>query len=326
MVSVQLQASYGLDMFFSVVIVAVQLSNIHFALSNFGQKALQRLQSLAYIVSFASGIASACLAFGMSIPRLIGTGNAVTLAIPIRANDLVNTVQMYLQVIVIIQRLHIINFIRLGHSTPGIRGKIAHRWLEIVWTVIAIAMCYVCTVYHAQLLEYYAATVWLVSVFLMDLVVSLITFERMLRMLNTNQKTWQWYWATLWLQDEPTSLSDKVQVNKTQTLSIKTQSAGRRKNMNTAKSKRMVVRSWTLVMLSLIMGTSFFLLAWCGYPDSDVFYAPYRVAWMFVCIWQRGGLLYFAAIKQVQTAHFPSESSLDSDRVSQIAASRPQQQ
>ncbi|KAL7748789.1 hypothetical protein RI367_005702 [Sorochytrium milnesiophthora] len=304
MVSQQLQAVYVLDMVFSTLI-----------------KALQRLQSLAYIVSFASGIVSACLTFGMSIPRITDTGNAVTLATPIRINDFVNILQLYLQGMVIIQRLHIINYVRFGHSAEGILGDIAHRWMEILWSLVAIMMCYVAIAWHAQSLAYYAGTLWLVSVFLMDLVVSLITFGRMLRMLNNTQNSWQWYWTTLRSKDDPTQLPDKVQVDKSQTLSGKGQSAGGKRIKTSLRSKRMVVRTWTLVMLSLIMGGSFFLFAWCGYPDSDVFYAPYRVAWVFVSIWQRGGLLYFQAIKHVQTTNFPSQGSIMAGGGSQNVAS-----
>ncbi|KAL7748240.1 hypothetical protein RI367_006426 [Sorochytrium milnesiophthora] len=276
-------ACYVIDTVFAICIPVMQCSNIRQALQNFGKNALRRWQSLMYLATFSFGVLSGIITVAMSVSRLM-SNTLPNIVAWNHANEFFSHFQLYLQAIIIVQRLHLVRVIpdSLGYANATL-DVLVRRLPEIFWSVLAAVLYYIFFAYKDTPVAYAAATAWASIIFASDILISLITFNRIHSMLNTNQKAVEWYLSVLRSPDTP---PEDVKDKKSYT------------------STRAIVWAWTLMMIALVLGVVIFVFCWTCLATSPAWYPGYRLAWVLITLWQRGGLMYIQAIKHVQSLRF----------------------
>ncbi|KAL7753284.1 hypothetical protein RI367_001059 [Sorochytrium milnesiophthora] len=299
------------DMVFACGVAIASVLNILVA-RQFFKKARQSLGawlSGAHIVSFVCGVAGGCMSLAFCVMRYALPNQLAAIHALDQSVTFFLIMQISLQAIVIIQRIHIVNAYVMDADAFTCTTLLIRRWPEILWTLGTAGMISIAMLFPWSLIEYVAATVWLSFVVCMDLCITFITFNKVHRMLNTGQTALRWLY-TVWFPPKPSSprpspaSSMPSATAGTSTMAAspfkqpsKLDSLQQRVLANTATRK--IVRAWSLMTLSILGAIVLFFIAWYVVGGAEAWLPIFRLSWIFGCIWQRGSLMYIEAIKQV---------------------------
>ncbi|KAL7749273.1 hypothetical protein RI367_005425 [Sorochytrium milnesiophthora] len=200
--------------------------------------------------------------------------------------DLAVLLQTYFQALVIVQRLHIVNAYKIDSHAITAAEFLSKRWLELVWTIFGIIVTSIRLSYPGPWAVYASAVVWLLSIIVMDIMLSISTLNKVHRMLNTQQDTWSWARQALRIrQGTPARASI-------------TQPVAHDVDDNT----RRLVQAWTLLTASIVCAAGIYLAS--VLQRSTPLHLPlFHLAWVFGCLWQRNAMLYVEAVKHVMVTN-----------------------
>ncbi|KAL7752053.1 hypothetical protein RI367_002582 [Sorochytrium milnesiophthora] len=142
---------------------------------------------------------------------------------------------------------------------------------------------------------YLTVTVWMATIIVMDVVLSMVSLSKVHRMLNTGEQVMTWMLRVLFTgRSARASAPPAIIIHRpsTQTTSSSTFAlAG-------AKIPR-IVREWTAVMLAICGAVGLHAVAFNVLYYSPLYYPTFRLAWLFGAFWQRGSLMYIELVRQV---------------------------
>ncbi|KAL7753282.1 hypothetical protein RI367_001057 [Sorochytrium milnesiophthora] len=305
-------AWYIPDLILSVGIVVVQLHNIRCALRCFELKSLGKGLSTLHIAAFGFGALGGVVSIAMCIPRLLQDERPDTRVAMTHVSDTLVVLQTYFHAIVVLQRIHIVNAYAFSNESIDCRMLFLRWWPELVWSAGLCAMIFLDFAYYSTTPAYTAAVLWLMTLTIMDITISAVTFSKVHRMLNTKQTIWDWFRGSVRSQtSQPTTAVARSR-------GVSTGSRGDIPLLATNSSQR-VVRAWLLVLLSIMSSGIFYLCAWWFGSTSDLWLPLYRASWLCGSVWQRGCLSYIEAIKQVALQNRVSKQYLGSTTRTGIA-------
>ncbi|KAL7751632.1 hypothetical protein RI367_003098 [Sorochytrium milnesiophthora] len=250
----------------------------------FLRKSLGTLINSAQISTFVFGWLAAAVYFAHDIIRTARPDFVQARSTLDQVSAVLTVQQSYFQAILILQRVHIINAYAIGADAVTFTELLARRWPEIVVSVASVTVSVLTIAFKTQALlsvAVLAALLWIVVITVMDVVVSITTFNKLHRMLNTQQTAVQWYWQGLrgsrWHNSS---------------------SSSRRLNAIDGATTRLI-RSWTVNMLAVLIAVLVYAVGWYLCHGTDEWIPFMRMSWLLGAIWQRGSMLYIEAIKQV---------------------------
>ncbi|KAL7750337.1 hypothetical protein RI367_004109 [Sorochytrium milnesiophthora] len=302
---------FVLDSLLCVVIILVHVHNI---------KSLSAWLSSVYIFSFlcggfgalASFLESLCFLGFLPLDLLKDTLDTCV--------DSSLVLQMYLQAIVIIQRVHIVNAYEIGGDAITVAELLRKRWPELVCTAVTGAMMAIEGTDSTLIVKVTAGVLWLASIIILDVVLSLVTFNKVHRMLNTRMNAFTWAWHALQTTNVSTFLSarpstmrlDMVRSSPKRTGSSSVATAPREHVGGREDLSGCIVRAWLILTFSIVSAAFVYFIGYtfCSYNESLI---TFHLAWasaMFGSIWQRGSMLYIEAIKHVAMSNRTSKQYL----------------
>ncbi|KAL7751631.1 hypothetical protein RI367_003097 [Sorochytrium milnesiophthora] len=253
------------DLVLSLAVIVLQSLNLTRAKSFFAKKSL------------GLWLSGGCL-------RLYSDAETPTIWALGRVEDLIVLTQTYLQVIVILQRLHMVNAHAVGASAVTLCEFLVLRRAEIFWTLGYIVMFFFMAYFTTNRAAYLAGTVWGLGMIFLDVAIAVISVSKVHRMLNTSQTALSWYWESIRRkQPKPAATTSGLTLQRS----------------SISDNTSTIVQSWTLMILAIVASASMYVVAWYALDDSPLWYPVLRIAWLFMSVWQRGSLLYIEAIRQV---------------------------
>ncbi|KAL7747148.1 hypothetical protein RI367_007508 [Sorochytrium milnesiophthora] len=315
------------DLAVSLCVIGMQLYNIRCALrclelvpffvsSQF--KSLGKWILGVHVLAYAFGVLCGTAGVAMASMRLAQSDQApTTRATLINISNFCSLMQTYAHAIVVIQRLHMVNAYIFSNESIDCWLLFRLRWPELLATAAAVAVGVVEYVDFDMPGAYIAAIVALLALTVLDVTISFVTFNKVHKMLNTRQTVFQWFWSGLW----PPSTASGTSATAARAR-IRSQSTGKQ-SLSSAQDPRSttaVVRSWVLVLTSILLTGLVYFLAWQFGRDSDLFIPLLHVTMIFAAVWQRGCLAYIEAIKQVAKQNRVSKQYLGAVTQSGIKA------
>ncbi|KAL7746732.1 DNA replication protein psf2 [Sorochytrium milnesiophthora] len=294
---------YAIELILGLAVAGVQLFNIRYAIQFLQRKSLGPWLSFAQIASSGCGVLSAFFWLAMTVVCL--TTDPINRALYVelrRVAVFALILQLYFHVIVVIQRVHIVNAYVFTDRAIDCRLVLMRRYPEILWTLALVGMLYVNITYFLTPTAYLANTIWQFSMMAVDITLALSTFNKVHRMLNTQRSTLVWYKETLRaaMASSSTVLPSGRPEQRPQLTGF------------SRASIATVVRSWTIMILSQLCSITLYIAFWKVAGDPDLTIAFLYAALLTVSLSQRSSLLYIEAIKQVAMQNRVSKQYLGS--------------
>ncbi|KAL7747147.1 hypothetical protein RI367_007507 [Sorochytrium milnesiophthora] len=286
-----------IDIVLSVVIIVLQLVNVHSARQFLRQKTLSSWLINAYTASFLFGAVGGALSLiqtGLRLVGLLGMTQEDTLSLLV---SLAILVQTYFQGVVILQRPHIVNAYRVDSDAITLLELLRKRWPEVVLSVAGVCIIAVQFIPAISFeLNSELSMAWLAGIIALDVVLSITTFNKVHRMLNTHQTALSWAWHAL--RSRRSTVAGSLARQSTSKL-------------NDGQASWRVVSAWVLLTLSIVCAALIYLASWLAFPDDPYLsYTAYQLAWIFGSVWQRGGLFYLEAVRIVAMQNRASKQYL----------------
>ncbi|KAL7751190.1 hypothetical protein RI367_003396 [Sorochytrium milnesiophthora] len=302
---------YSFDLAFSVGIVVTQSFNIRRTQQFFSKvKSFSAWLTAIHMCGFVSGVVGGAVCIAYAALHLGDIHYAQSRVWIDQAMETCVTLQFAFQAVAIVQRVHIVNKYAVDNEVITLREFVRKRWPELglgVWTVAVLTVIYV---YGGSALEYEAGVGSLLLVIVLDLGVSLATFNKVHRMLNTGERTLSWYMRALLPLPSQATLDRAGSVASNNTNNSSSNIAPGRTGHAMSADTRRVLRSWTMMTVGVISSALIFFFAWLFLTRSQAWVTAFRLFWLAGCIWQRGSLLYIDAIRHVAISNRASKRYL----------------
>ncbi|KAL7748938.1 hypothetical protein RI367_005586 [Sorochytrium milnesiophthora] len=259
----------------------------------FRRRSLSAWLSSTCLASFLSGATGALVTLFGDLLQLAGSPAYQTLA-PSLIGWIATCVllQMYLQAIVILQRVHLVNAYKIDSTAITLHEFLIKRWPELVVTALAIALAAMAAIPVDPKYTVPASIAWLLFIIAMDLVLSVLTVNKVHRMLNTKEDAVSWAWSALRPRRHPPATPGQPTANDDRDSNV-----------------RRFVRTWLLLTCSILFTAVAYTLSWV--QSNPYIYTPViRLAWVCASVWQRGTMLHMEVVKHILLANRKSKQFL----------------
>ncbi|KAL7747141.1 hypothetical protein RI367_007501 [Sorochytrium milnesiophthora] len=250
----------------------------------------------AYTASFMFGAGGGILALAIDGLQLVWQHAEEDMDIWSSFMSLTLILQTYFQGIVILQRPHIVNAYRVDSDAITLLELLRKRWPEAVLSVTSVGIAAVQFSNIGVGLRAELSLTWVTGIIALDVVLSITTFNKVHRMLNTHQTALSWAWQAL--RSRRSTVAGSLARQSTSKLSD-------------GQASWRVVSAWVLLTLSIVCAALIYLASWLAFPDDPYLsYTAYQLAWIFGSVWQRGGLFYLEAVRIVAMQNRASKQYL----------------